>query len=126
MIHHVAITSMFPERLSDFYQGLPGIVKIRENLENSVLRSVWFGFQGSDSILMIERGESRSPHALVFDLRRLFSFSLDRNKVSVDMRYVISLIESKTEYTFYFRDPDGNQLGYSAYPEKLSEYPLDL
>ena len=122
MIHHIAITSKFPERLSEFYGDLPGLMKIKENRENEIIRSVWFGFKSSASILMIERGDDRAPHALVFDLVRSFSIDSDKNKITFEMGHILSLIESKTEYTFYFRDPDGNRLGYSSYPERLSDH----
>jgi hypothetical protein len=120
MIHHIAITSNIPERLSQFYEELPGLMKIQENRENGIIRSVWFAIHNSKSILMIERGENKAPYTLVFDL--LYFFSVNKNKIISEMKNIIPLVESKTEFTFYFRDPDGNRLGYSSYPEKLSDY----
>ena len=97
MIHHIAIASPNLKEMSDFYRNLPGLQWREDKLnEQGELRSVWF--ETSD----------KSPEALVFKMNSSFELT---NKISITKR---------TDYTVYFLDPDGNQLGYSSYPEKLS------
>ncbi|MDV6236045.1 VOC family protein [Leptospira ellisii] len=107
MIHHVAIGSKRPSVLGEFYERLPGLEKIRENKnKDGSIRSIWFRSGGS--ILMLESdSESKGPKALIFSASSL-------NPATSD-----SLPEfiQETEYTKYFKDPDGNLLGYSSYPE---------
>jgi len=124
MIHHIAITSESVERLAAFYRTLPGLFVISENMEGDVLRSVWFGTNNSKSIIMIEKGERKAPQALIFDLISSLVFQTDPQEDEVMKLFdrIFPIIESRTENTFYFRDPDGNQLGYSAYPEKLQDF----
>ena len=106
MIHHIAIASPNLKEMSDFYRNLPGLQWREDKLnEQGELRSVWF--ETSDkSLLMLENFPYSK--ALVFKMNSSFELT---NKISITKR---------TDYTVYFLDPDGNQLGYSSYPEKLS------
>ena len=109
MIHHIAIASPNLKEMSDFYRNLPGLQWREDKLnEQGELRSVWF--ETSDkSLLMLENFPySKAPEALVFKMNSSFELT---NKISITKR---------TDYTVYFLDPDGNQLGYSSHPEKLS------
>jgi len=118
MIHHLAITTSDPERLARFYETIPGLSVIRRNEEGGSVRSVWLS--GDDRvILMIERGESQGAFALVFDL-----FEKSGEKKQRDLSAILPLEEERTEFTLYFRDPDGNRLGFSSFPEPLSRFGL--
>ncbi|TGK34514.1 VOC family protein [Leptospira gomenensis] len=107
MIHHVAIGSKHLPLLGEFYERLPGIKKIGENKnEDGSIRSIWF--RSGESILMLESdSENRGPKALIFSASSLTP------ETSVSLPRFIQ----ETEYTKYFKDPDGNLLGYSSYPE---------
>lgn len=109
MIHHIAIATDNLEIMSDFYRNLPGL-HWKENKFNDVgdLRSVWFETP-DQTILMLEKFPyKKAPQALVFKIN---SLSEVVDKIS---------ISKETDFTVYFFDPDGNQLGYSSYPEKLT------
>ncbi|TGL61896.1 VOC family protein [Leptospira ognonensis] len=113
MIHHIAIGTPNVRKLADFYLKLPHAEKLKEWLEaDGTLRSIWIQF--SETILMIEIGEKMAPRALVF------GFEVDDEKKWNILLETIPL-SHKTEFTKYFLDPDGNQLGLSSYPETLPE-----
>ncbi|TGL96596.1 VOC family protein [Leptospira barantonii] len=107
MIHHIAIGSPNVSSLTAFYETLPGFQKLKENKnEDGSLRSVWF--QTGESILMLEMDEIvKGPKALILDVSSL---------KPEDLKILPKWIQ-ETEYTKYFKDPDGNLLGYSSYPK---------
>jgi catechol 2,3-dioxygenase-like lactoylglutathione lyase family enzyme len=111
MIHHIAIATPNLKPMSEFYKKLPGLVwKEDKFTETGLIRSVWFEIQESKSILMLEDFPySKAPEALIFQM----DFSIEKFPMQISKR---------TEFTIYFLDPDNNQLGYSSYPFKISEY----
>ncbi|EMO52110.1 VOC family protein [Leptospira noguchii] len=106
MIHHIAIGSPNIETLEKFYISLPGLKKIRVNKNtDDSLRSIWFA--AGNTILMLEFDHiPKGPKALIFSISNL---------KSKDFKNLPNWIQ-ETEYTKYFKDPDGNLLGYSSYP----------
>ncbi|TGK83213.1 VOC family protein [Leptospira noumeaensis] len=112
MIHHIAIGTPNPSHLAAFYLKIPGAKQIREfHYPSGLLRSVWIEF--GQVILMLEEGEKKSSRALVF--------ALEKNNHSDWTQFLSQIeIQNQTEYTVYFLDTDGNLLGLSNYPEKLS------
>ncbi|PJZ40639.1 glyoxalase [Leptospira kmetyi] len=107
MIHHIAIGSPNVSSLTAFYETLPGFQKLKENKnEDGSLRSVWF--QTGESILMLETdGIAKGPKALILD-----ASSLTSESAKILPKWI-----QETEYTKYFKDPDGNLLGYSSFPK---------
>jgi len=126
VIHHIAITTENPQLLSEFYLTLPGLEFLQEFREKEILRSAWFRIHGSSSVLMIERGSPAAPYALVFDLNSCCEESQKSaaaaNGGTISCRNLYLKRKSQTDYTFYFLDPDGNRLGYSSFPKKLTEF----
>ncbi|MCW7492627.1 VOC family protein [Leptospira sp. 2 VSF19] len=111
MIHHIAIGTANPSRLAEFYLKIPGSKKIKEfHYESGILRSVWIEF--GSILVMLEEGENKSPRALVFSYQEF-----EKSKWTQFLKQ--TKVQSRTEYTVYFLDPDGNLLGASSYPEKL-------
>ncbi|XDD48355.1 VOC family protein [Leptospira sp. WS39.C2] len=114
MIHHIAIGTTNPSQLAAFYLKIPGSKLIKEHLyETGIVRSVWIQFGGQ--ILMLEEGKNHAPKNLVF------SFGLSDRKEWNEFLSSIQ-IQSRTNFTLYFQDPDGNGLGVSSYPEKLPDF----
>ncbi len=108
MIHHIAIGTNNLEEMISFYEKLPNLVKEKINYyKNKTIRSVWF--KAEQNLIMIEKIKiKKAPHALVFNY--------------ISMTEIIKLninIKKKTDYTYYFHDPDGNLLGFSSYPNKM-------
>ncbi|MBE7410766.1 MAG: hypothetical protein HS129_01680 [Leptospiraceae bacterium] len=109
-MHHIAITSPNPKKLSEFYSSLPGISKPKFNFnEKGKIRSVWFEF--GKIILMIEKGKkNQSPHALIFTISK---------KHRKELKKIQPLVFKKTLHTLYLSDPEGNIFGFSSYPNIL-------
>lgn len=113
MLHHIAIGTKYPEKLSNFYRQLPCMRFLQEhyNADNS-LRSVWLEIVNS-CIFMIEKKETKCfPEALVFSI-------YDANRKLYKLDFLKERFLKKTDYTLYFFDPDENQFGFSSYPNKL-------
>ncbi|AOP35041.1 glyoxalase [Leptospira tipperaryensis] len=106
MIHHIAIGTLNVKTLSDFYETLPGLKRIQEHWnEDKTLRSVWF--QAGEILLMLESDSIvKAPKALIFS-----AASLEPSTINGLPKWI-----QETEYTKYFRDLDGNLIGYSSYP----------
>ncbi|TGL62595.1 VOC family protein [Leptospira jelokensis] len=117
MIHHIAIGTPHPAELAKFYRGLPGAVFVKEfHYESGELRSVWIQF---DSILlMVEEGKKEAPKNLVFSLTPINHLEWKDWLRSIPITH-------HTDFTIYFQDPDGNGLGISSYPEKLT-IPIEM
>ncbi|PJZ68475.1 glyoxalase [Leptospira perolatii] len=110
MIHHIAIATKDVSALREYYLSLPGLNWERDQVtELGELRSTWF--QSGNSRIMIEKEiECKGPYALIFD-------GSDKSlRKKVELTFGKSF-ESRTDYTVYFRDPDGNKIGYSSYPD---------
>jgi len=107
-IHHLAIVTRNPERLAAFYAELLGVGPTRRLPEAGEVRAIWFDLEGA--ILMIERGESAAGgHVLVFRAAPGSYAAWSAKLASTE----------RTEFTVYGRDPDGNRVGVSSYPEAL-------
>ncbi|PJZ76023.1 VOC family protein [Leptospira neocaledonica] len=110
MIHHIAISTKDPETLRTFYISIPGISFEKDHFyQDGRLRSSWL-LAGIVRIMIEREEESKAPHALIF------SATKKEERVKIDSLFGDSFIE-RTDYTKYFKDPDGNRLGFSSYPE---------
>jgi len=118
-INHIALKTQSLENLSSFYHEVLELSEIdRKYDDDKKLRSVWFDLSGS--MLMIEKSKA-SPsdeevcgwHLLALtikpDERQTWLDKLSKNKITV---------ESETDYSLYFRDPDGNRVCLSHYPNE--------
>ncbi|WCL49083.1 hypothetical protein [Leptospira sp. GIMC2001] len=86
--------------------------------DENLIRSVWFSFVNNPLLIMIEKENfKKGSHALVFALKELDLDSKTSNKI-------LELEESRSEYSIYFSDPDGNKLGYSSFPTPLKKIGL--
>ena len=121
-MNHLAIKSTDVTRLAEFYQSILGLPRIRTFTDETGLRSIWLSLEAS--ILMIERSDFRTDsdskksefrtdnpgyHLLAFTVSLERQQSLKRKLVEAGTK-----IEHESEYTVYFRDPDGNRVGLSC------------
>lgn len=108
--------------MAEFYRSVPGL-QLREWQydANNRPRSAWFQI-GHQGILMLELDEIvRAPRALVWAL----AVGKDGGPDQPAIRNFINSLPAEqrapaSEHTLYFKDPDGNLLGFSAYPDKLT------
>jgi catechol 2,3-dioxygenase-like lactoylglutathione lyase family enzyme len=119
-IHHLAFRTRKLARLVRFYQEVVRLELLRESkLPRGGIRSVWL--EAGGTILMIERAEEREPRVakgsldlVCFAVRDKKALARARTRVQRHVR-----IEGDTEWTFYFRDPDGRRLGISCFCRQL-------
>jgi catechol 2,3-dioxygenase-like lactoylglutathione lyase family enzyme len=129
-VHHLAIATANPEGLAEFYEHVLGLAVRSRQDDGHGVRSVWLEL-GAAALLMLERGdpqrsapqaEANAPtsfaekrpgfHLLALAIERreraAWRARLEANGVHV---------EHESEHSLYFRDPDGNRLALSHYPD---------
>jgi glyoxylase I family protein len=120
-LHHVAVGSADVERLAAFYHELVGLPELARHLDaGGELRSIWLDLGGS--VLMIER-TTEPPHAVaaVGAGPFLLAFRVspaERERLEGALIAKGHVVESRTAFTSYSRDVDGNRVAFSHYPEQ--------
>jgi glyoxylase I family protein len=119
-LHHLAVGSAEVERLARFYRELFGLKELARHLDaQGALRSIWLDLGGM--LLMIEHtteparrveGVGSGLFLLAFRVTRE-----ERSGVERELEGRGHPIESRTEYSSYSRDPDGNRIAVSHYPD---------
>jgi glyoxylase I family protein len=119
-LHHVAMGSGDVERLAAFYRELVGLAELTRHFDaGGQLRSVWLDLGGS--VLMIEHttdaaravdGVASGPFLLAFRVG-----PEERERLERVLTAQGHPIESRTRFTSYARDVDGNRVAFSHYPE---------
>ena len=120
-LHHLALGARDPDRVAAFYRDLLGLTEVqRHHHDDGTLRSVWLRLTDA-AVLMVERLEADEADAPADPMRPgLFLVAVT---VSDDERAALELrmedaghpIESRTQYTSYARDPEGNRVAFSTY-----------
>jgi glyoxylase I family protein len=111
-IHHIALRTRDLGRLVAFYGDLLGLATSKE----SPGHSVWLEADGT--ILMIERASESEPD-IARGTQELIAFVVaPEERAAFEARLASRgvAIEARTEFTVYFRDPDGRRVGLSHYP----------
>ena len=107
-IHHVAFRTRDLARLEAFYGQLGFEVARRQE------HSVWL--RAGDAVLMLERAAESEP-TNAGATKELVAFattdSVDTTKER--LRTAGIAVEAETNFTVYFRDPDGRRLGISRF-----------
>ncbi len=116
LVHHIAFRTPKLSRLVRFYRDVVGLRVLRTNkLQTGRIRSVWL--EAGPTLLMLELadpGEAPVPKGsyelVCFGARTKKELDAHRARMRRRVR-----IEGETDYTFYFRDPDGRRVGISCY-----------
>lgn len=118
-LHHLALGARDPARLAAFYRDVFGLRQLAVHREaGGAVRSVWLDLGGP--VLMVER--TREPARMVTGVGAgpfLIALALPRDACDACERTLASrgiAVESRTEHTRYFRDPEGNRVAMSWYP----------
>ena len=112
-IHHIALRTRDLPRLEAFYARVLGLVVTRRDGE----RSVWL--RSGDAIVMLELAGQDEP-AVPAGTRELVAFAIETEERAERERALADrgiAIEARTDFTLYFRDPDGRRLALSCYCE---------
>jgi glyoxylase I family protein len=123
-LHHIALGARNVAAVAAFYRDLLGLGEIRRQAgEGGELRSIWLEL--GEAILMIEHTDAPSPRV---DGVGTGAF-LIALRVNPGARHALEdelgrhghAVESRTRYSSYLRDPEGNRVAISHYPEEPSE-----
>jgi catechol 2,3-dioxygenase-like lactoylglutathione lyase family enzyme len=120
-LHHVAVGTRDVERLAQFYCQLLATSEQRRQLdERGALRSIWLDLSGT--LLMIERAAPDAverPSVTGVGLGTfLLAFRADaagRGVFEARAEQLGAVVEARSAYTSYLRDPDGNRIAVSEY-----------
>lgn len=117
-LHHLALGALDVARLAEFYRQAFGLELDREHRSvDGTLRSIWL--RVGSLVLMIERTDAPSrwvetvgvgPFLLAFSVTEL-----ERREVEARLERLGAPIESRTDYTSYARDPEGNRIAISHF-----------
>ncbi len=120
VIHHLAFRCEDPEAIARFYERVFGFPRLRETNGN-----VWLD-AGGGAILMIEKRDTSEPKVAA-GTREFVAFTIAENeRDAFRARLVVAgvEIEAESEFTIYFRDPEGRRVGGSHFPEPPRAVPL--
>jgi glyoxylase I family protein len=118
-LHHVAVGTRDVARLAGYYARLLRVSERKRHTDADGLRSIWLDLSGT--LLMIERSESSAAQAPAVGVGLgafLLAFRADadgRRAFEQRARELGSEVESRSEFTSYLRDPDGNRIAFSEY-----------
>jgi glyoxylase I family protein len=119
-LHHLALGTQDVEGLAAFYRSAFGLPERARHLdEQGVLRSIWLEL--GTALLMVERTLS-APRRVdgIGSGLFLIAFRVSATERAALERTLEGLghaIEGRTPFTSYCRDPDGNRIALSHYPE---------
>lgn len=120
-VHHLAIGTPDVLRLAEFYRDVFGLGEAaRHHDESGSLRSIWLDLGGS--LLMIERSAAARERVDGVGAG-LFLLALrvdveERRRLEQVLAARGHAVESRSAYSSYTRDPDGNRVAFSHHPQE--------
>jgi glyoxylase I family protein len=117
-IHHLALRTQDVSRLEAFYRDVVGLSRAPDERPAGA-RSVWL--TASRTRVMIEPREPEEE-AIPRGSMDLVAFAIDpaeRARFEARLERAAVTIEQRTDFTLYFRDPDGRRLAVSHYPDRV-------
>lgn len=126
-IHHLAVVVADLVRAEAFYAGTLGLPVIRRWMDASgAPRSVWLEL--GDSFLAVERAAAPGPtrtddgpgwHCVAFAIT-----AAERDAWRARLAAAGAPVERESPFTLYVRDPDGNLVGLSHWPDPCAAPPV--
>ena len=120
VLHHLALGTRDVERLARFYIDVLELREVKRHLHgDGTLRSVWLDLGGA--LLMIELTDAPPPTNVVGVGAGPFLIAVavspeERSAFEARLQLAGAVVESRSEFSSYARDPDGNRIALSAYP----------
>jgi glyoxylase I family protein len=124
VLHHLALGTRDVARLAHFYTNVLELREVTRHLHaDGSLRSVWLDLGGA--LLMIE-STTEPPRTVVGVGAGPFLIALavsaeGRSQFERRLESSGAVIESRSEFTSYARDPDGNRIALSSYGLSILE-----
>jgi len=119
-LHHLALGTAQVEGLARFYRELFGLSEAARHFgPDGALRSIWLDLGGPLLMLEYTASETRHVEGLGQGLF-LIAFrvsSAERVRLERELESRGHAIESRSAYSSYSRDPDGNRIAISHYPD---------
>lgn len=124
-VHHVAVIVVDLERAEHFYCEVLGLQVLRRWQDAAgAPRSLWLQL-GAGAFLAVERvadpearrtDEAPGLHCLALGIERA-----QRDHWRDELRAAGYPVERESAFTLYVRDPEGNLIGLSHYPEAVAQ-----
>lgn len=118
-LHHLALGAVDVAAVARFYAELFGLAEVaRHDDAEGALRSIWLDLGGA--LLMVERTTEPERRSAIGRGPFLLAFRVDRaERAPFEERLARQgvAVESRTAYSSYFRDPEGNRVAISHHPE---------
>lgn len=123
-VHHIAVTVADLARAEAFYGGVLGLPVLRRwpRPDGSGERSLWLEL-GGGAFLALERAEAagaeKSEDAPGIHLVALHIPRGERAAWIAKLAQAGYPVYQQTDYTLYVRDPEGNRIGLSHWPQNV-------
>lgn len=123
-IHHIALAAANPAALAEFYERVLELQRLRvQNDDDGRVTSVWLQLDAG-VILMLEAATIDDAHGGEFADKRpgyhLLALTIEADEREAWRRKLhehgVEIVH-ETQFTLYFRDPDGNRVGLSHYAQ---------
>ena len=121
-LHHLALGAQDVAALAEFYRDVLGMAEVtrHDEPEDGSLRSVWLDL-GGGAVLMIEKAHHPQRDPVEGHDSGLFLLALTMDVATMEQRCEDLQArgfeqERATDYSRYFRDPEGNRFALSVYP----------
>ena len=126
-IHHIAVVTADLARAEAFYAGTLGLAVLRRWTDAAgAPRSVWL--EAGGAFLAVERagapGPTRADAAPGWHCVALAIDASEREAWRARLAALGAAVERETPFTLYVRDPDGNLVGLSHWPEPCAAPPV--
>jgi glyoxylase I family protein len=125
-VHHLAVVVRDLDRAEAFYGGVLGLaVERRWSDEAGAPRSIWFTL-GGGAFLAVERAALDTPDATMrpaadppgWHCVALGIARAEREGLRARLMDAGFPVERESPFTLYTRDPEGNLIGFSHYPDR--------
>lgn len=122
-VHHIALQVSDLEKMAQFYCGVLGLPEaVRHHKDDGQLRSIWVRLStrpGEPAFLALEKNSlpQKTMEHRGYSLLAITIESEARRATEEALRARGVVIEHTSRWTVYFRDPEGNRVGLSHYPD---------